>query len=114
MNKKTIILYASILIMALFSFGAVAAGQNHLDQAIQHAEAAVTSADGKTVAKHAQEAKTHAKGAKNDKTDAKHLDEGIKCLDGAIKAGNDGNLDAAKERSDGCSKTFERSCKIIQ
>ncbi len=111
MNKKTIILYASILIMALFSFGAVAAGQNHLDQAIQHAEAAVTSADGKTVAKHAQEAKTHAKGAKNDKTDAKHLDEGIKFLDDAIKEGNEGNSDAAKKAATDAVKHLKEAAK---
>jgi len=111
MNKKTIILYASILIMALFSFSAVAAGQSHLDQAIQHAEAAATSADGKTVAKHAQEAKTHAKGAKNDKTDAKHLDEGIKFLDDAIKEGNEGNSDAAKKAATDAVKHLKEAAK---
>jgi soluble cytochrome b562 len=110
MNKKTIIIYASILIMALLSFSAVA-GQSHLDEAIQHAEAAVASADGKTIAKHAQEAKTHAQAAKNDKTDAKHLDEGIKCLDGAIKEGNDGNLDAAKKEATDAVKHFKQAAK---
>lgn len=110
MNKKTIIIYASILIMALFSFSAVA-GQSHLDEAIQHAEAAVTSADGKALAKHAQEAKTHAKAAKNDKTDAKHVDEGIKCLDSAIKEGNDGNLDAAKKEATDAVNHFKQAVK---
>ncbi|WP_394807352.1 small metal-binding protein SmbP [Nitrosomonas sp.] len=110
MNKKTIIIYVSILIMALFSFSAVAE-QSHLDEAIQHAEAAVTSADGKTLAKHAQEAKTHAKAAKNDKTDAKHVDEGIKCLDSAIKAGNDGNLDVAKKEATDAVNHFKQAAK---
>ena len=110
MNKKTIIIYASILIMTLLSFSAIA-GQSHLDEAIQHAEAAVASTDGKTVAQHAEEAKTHAKAAKNDKTDAKHLDEGIKCLDGAIKEGNDGNLDAAKKEATDAVKHFKQAAK---
>jgi len=110
MNKKTIIIYASILIMAFLSFSAVA-GQSHLDEAIQHAEAAAASTNGKTIAKHAQEAKTHAKAAKNDKTDAKHLDEGIKCLDGAIKEGNDGNLDAAKKEAADAVKHFKQAAK---
>lgn len=110
MNKKTIIIYASILIMALLSFGAVA-GQSHLDEAIQHAEAAVGSADGKSLAKHAEEAKTHAQAAKNDKTDAKHLDEGIKCLDGAIKEGSDGNLEAAKKEATDAVKHFKQAIK---
>jgi hypothetical protein len=105
MHTKTTILYASILIIALFSFSAIA-GQSHLDEAIQHAEVAATSSDGKAIAQHAQESKTHAKAAKNDKTDAKHLDEGIKCLDDAVKEGNDGNIDAAKKAATDAVKPF--------
>ena len=110
MHTKTIILYANILIIALFSFSAIA-GQSHLDQAIQHAEAAVTSPDGKTIAQHAEESKTHAKAAKNDKTDAKHVDEGIKCLDDAVKEGNDGNIDAAKKAATDAVEHFKQAAK---
>ena len=107
---KTISLYAGILILALFSFGAIAAG-SHLDEAIQHAEAAVNSSDGKGVAQHAEESKTHAKAAKNDKTDAKHVDEGIKCLDDAIKEGKDGNTEAAKKAARDAVNHFKQAAK---
>ncbi|PSJ16468.1 small metal-binding protein SmbP [Nitrosomonas supralitoralis] len=96
MNRKTIISFASILILSLLSFYSIA-GQSHLQQAIKHSEAAASSADGKTIAKQAQEAKIHAEAAKNDKIDAKHVDEGIKFLEDAVKKGNDGNIDAARE-----------------
>ena len=43
---KTITLFTCILIMALFSFNALAES-SHLDQAIEHAESAAKSADGK-------------------------------------------------------------------
>ncbi|MBA3756976.1 MAG: hypothetical protein H0X02_12460 [Nitrosomonas sp.] len=110
MNMKTISLYVSILIMALFSFSAIAA-DSHLDQAIQHAEAAITSPDGKAVAQHAEEAKTHAKAAKNDKTDGKHMDEGIKCLDDAVKEGKAGNTDAAKKAARDAVNHFKQAAK---
>jgi len=110
MNKKTIFLYACILMMSLLSFSVVA-GQSHLDQAIKHSEAAVTSADGKTIAKHAQEAAIHAKAAKNDKTDAKHLDEGIKRLEDAVKEGNEGNIDAAKKAATDAVNHFKQAAK---
>jgi hypothetical protein len=110
MHTKTTLLYASILIIVLFSFSAIA-GQSHLDQAIQHAETAATSSEGKAIVQHAQESKTHAKAAKNDKTDAKHLDEGIKCLDDAVKEGNDGNTDAAKKAATDAVKHFKQAAQ---
>ncbi|WP_297324356.1 small metal-binding protein SmbP [Nitrosomonas sp.] len=103
MNIKTITLYTSVLIMVLCSFSAFAA-ESHLNQAIQHAEAAVKSADGKTIAEHAEEAKTHAKSAQTEKTLAKtagsHLDAGIKSLDEAIKQGKLGAADLAKKAAE--------------
>ena len=96
--------------MALFSVSAVAA-DNHLNQAIQHAEAASTSPDGKSIVQHAQEAKTHAKAAMNDKNDAKHLEDGMKCLDDAVKAGNDGNTDAAKKSAKDAVNHFKQAAK---
>lgn len=110
MYKKAIILYAGILIMSFLSFSGIA-GQNHLDQAIKHSEAAVTSVDGKTLAKHAQEAQIHAKAAKNDTTDSKYLDEGIKILDDAVKEGNEGNIDAAKKAATDAVKRFKQATK---
>ena len=107
---KTISLYAGILIMVLFSVSAIAA-DSHLDQAIQHDEAAVTSPDGKSIAQHAEEAKTHAKAAKNDKTDAKHMDDGIKSLDDAIKEGKGGNTDAAKKAARDAVNHFKQAGK---
>ena len=113
MNMKTITLYTSILIMALFSFS-VLAESGHLAQAIQHAESAVKSADGKTVAHHARMAKNHANAAKNQKDrviNRQHLDEGTKCLDDAVKEGEDGNTDAAKQAATDAVKHFKQATK---
>lgn len=103
MNIKTNVLYIIILIMSLCSFSALAA-ENHLDEAIQHAEAAIKATDGKTIAKHAEEAKNHANASKAEKTSAKnaasHLDAGIKSLDEAIKQGKSGATDLAKKAAE--------------
>lgn len=110
---KTITLFVSILIMSLISFG-VLAGSSHLDEAMQHTEAAITSPDGKTVAQHAAEAKTHANAAKNDKqhkVDSKHVDEGIKSLDDAVKEGNGGNTDAAQKAAREALNHFKQAAK---
>jgi len=110
---KTITLFTCILIMALFSFSALA-GSSHLDQAIEHAESAAKSADGKTVAHHAGVAKSHANAAKSQKDriiNRKHLDEGIKCLDDAVKEGRDGNTDEAKQAAKDAVKHFKQATK---
>ena len=100
---KTITLYASILVMTLFWFSAVA-GENHLDQAIQHADTAVRAPDGKTIAEHAEMAKTHANAAKNEKnlttTGGTHLDAGIRSLDQAIENGKLGAADSARKAAE--------------
>lgn len=100
---KIVTFYMSILIIALFSFGAFAA-ENHLSEAIQHAEAAVQAPDGRTIAQHAEEAKTHANAAKAEKTQAptggSHLDAGIRSLDEAIKEGNLGAADLARKAAE--------------
>ena len=57
---KTITLFASILIMLLFSLS-VQAGDNELIDAIQHTQKAVTAEAGEDVVKHAEMAKGHAK-----------------------------------------------------
>jgi hypothetical protein len=107
---KAVSFYASILIMVLYSISSIA-GDSHLDQAIQHTEAALASPDGKGVAQHAQEAKAHANAAKNDKTDAKHLEDGIKCLDDAVKEGKEGNTDAAKKAARDAVNHFKQAAK---
>lgn len=104
MNIKTITFYTSILIiMILFSFSAFAA-ETHLNEAIQHAEAAVQAPDGKTIAQHAMEAKTHADAAKTERSQAatgdSHLDAGIRSLDEAIKEGNLGAADLARKAAE--------------
>lgn len=110
MKMKNITLVTSLLILALISFGTVAA-DSHLDEAIQHAQAAATSSDSKAVVQHATEAITHAKAAKNDKTDSKHINEGLKCLDDAVKEGNAGNIDAAKKEATDAVKHFKQAAK---
>lgn len=110
---KTITLLTTLIMMTFFSLSAVA-GASHLDQAIQHSEAAAKSADGKAVAKHATEAKKHANAAKNDKDrqiDAKHLDEGIKSLDEAVKEGKDGEANAAKKAAADAIEHFKQAAK---
>ena len=63
---KTAILFTSIVILTFFSFGVIGKG-NHLDQALQHAEAAVTSTEWKAVAEHAEIAKKPCECRKNRK-----------------------------------------------
>ncbi len=113
MYMKTITLFSSFLIMALFSFSALAES-SHLAQAIQHAESAAKSSDGKTVAHHARMAKNHANAAKSQKDrviNRQHLDEGIKCLNDVVKEGEDGNTDAAKQAAADAVTHFKRATK---
>lgn len=104
MHMKTISLYTSILIiLMLLSFGTFAR-ENHLNQAVQHAEAAIQSTDVKAITEHAEEAKTHAEAAKAEKTQAtggnSHLDAGIRSLNEAIKEGKLGAVDLARKAAE--------------
>jgi len=108
---KNITLFASILVMVVFSLSAMA-GDNRLIDAIQHTKRAVTAVDGMDVAKHAEMAKNHANAAKTDKHnkyDDKQMDDGIKCLDDAIKEGMDGNAEAARKAANDALKHFTQA-----
>jgi len=108
---KTITLFASLLIMILFSLS-VQAGDNELIDAIQHTQNAVTAKDGDEVVKHAEMAKGHANAAKNDKyikVENKQMDDGLKFLNDAIKAGKGGNLEAAREAARDALKHFTQA-----
>lgn len=113
MNMKTITLYTSILIMAIFSSSALAT-TSHLDQAIQHAQAAVKSTDGDAVAQHAGMSKKHANAAKGDHDrviNRKHLDQGIDSLNVAISEGKDGNTEAAQQAATEAIQHFKHATR---
>ncbi len=108
---KTITLFASILIMAIFSSSALATS-SHLDQAIQHAQAAVKSDDAETVAQHARMSKNHANAAKSDNdraTNRTHLDQGIESLNVAVSEGKDGNTEAAQQAATDAIQHFKQA-----
>lgn len=111
MNMKTITLFASLLIMAIFSSSALATS-SHLDQAIQHAVAAVKSTDGDAVAQHAGMSKRHAVSAKNDNDrviNREHLDQGIDSLNVAISEGKDGKTEAAQQAATEAIQHFKHA-----
>lgn len=111
MNMKTITLFASILIMAIFSSSALATS-SHLDQAIEHAQAAVKSTDGDAVAQHARTSKNHANAAKSDRDriiNREHLDQGVDSLNVAISEGKEGNTEAAREAATDAIKHFKHA-----
>ena len=91
-NMKLSGLLAGI-VLAFYSFFAYA-GESHIDQAIEHAEAATKATGGKAMAEHAETAKTHAK------TADEHLDAGIKSLEDAIESGNLRHDDLAKKHAE--------------
>ncbi len=108
---KTITLFASLLIMILFSFG-VQAGDNELIDAIQHTQRVVTAKDGEEVVKYAEMAKGHANAAKNDKymkVENKQMDDGIKFLNDAIKEDKSNNLEAARIAARDALKHFTQA-----
>ncbi|HLP81885.1 MAG TPA: small metal-binding protein SmbP [Nitrosomonas sp.] len=105
---NTINLFLSLIIFVLYSAGAHS-GDNELIDAIQHTQRAATANDGKNIAKYAELAKNHADAAKNDKyieVDNNKIDKGIKSLDEAIKAGNEENIELAKEAARSALKYF--------
>jgi O-acetylhomoserine/O-acetylserine sulfhydrylase-like pyridoxal-dependent enzyme len=92
-NMKFITLSAGI-ILTFAAFGAYAAGESHMAEALKHAEAAVKAGDGKGIAEHAEAAKAHAK------TADEHLDAGVTSLEGAIDHGKMGHADLAKKAAE--------------
>jgi len=111
MNMKTITLFSSIIIMAIFSSNALATSSN-LDQAIQHAQAAVKSTDGDATAQHARMSKNHANAAKSDSDrviNREHLDQGIESLDVAVSEGKDGNTGAAQQAATDAIQHFKQA-----
>jgi Small metal-binding protein len=119
MNMKNITLLASLFIMAIISFSAIAE-DTPLDQAIQHAQAAATSSDSKAVVQHATEAIMQATAAikmkpiagRYDKNEDNHVSEGLKCLDDAVKEGNAGHTDAAKKAASDAVNHFKQAANI--
>jgi soluble cytochrome b562 len=113
MNMKTITLFTSILIMALFSFSTLA-GTSHFDEAVQHAKAAEKADDGETIAEHASMSRKYANASKSE-TDRQinrtHLDAAIKSLDEAIEEGNEGDADAAKKAASDAIEHFNQATK---
>lgn len=86
-----------------FSSYSTLAGFDHLSEAILHTYSAFRSSNGKTVAEYAEVARIHASATKNDhhrKVDHNFLNEGIRCLNLAVKEGENGNIDAAKQAVD--------------
>ncbi len=89
--------------LSAFSSYSTFAGFDHLSEAILHTYSAFRSSNGETVAKHAEVARIHASATKNDqhrKIDHNFLNEGIRCLNLAVKEGENGNIDAAKQAVD--------------
>lgn len=101
---KTVILFTNTVILTFFSLGTIGK-ESHLDQALQHAEAAVTSTVWKSVAEHAEIAKNHANAAKAENSEtgkiaSPHLDAGIRSLEEAVKEGQLGAADLARKAAE--------------
>ena len=113
MNMKTIS-YLSIILFVFLSLSACTA-ENHLNEAIKHAEAAMKADSSSSIAKHADEAKTHANAAKGDKnlspTSGQHLDAGIMSLDQAIEKGKLDAKDSAKQAAEDAVAHFKEVTK---
>lgn len=99
MNIKPIPLLTGV-VLGLGSF-AGQADENHLKEAVKHAEMAAAATDAKTIVIHAEEAGTHAKAA-----DA-HLDAGLDSLDRAIEHGNKNEGALAKKAAEEAAQHFK-------
>lgn len=88
MNAKLIVLLSGITLF-FYSFCAYA-GEDHLAEAIKHAEEAASISDVKAIAEHAEAAKIQATIADQ------HLDAGIKSLETAIEHSKMGHADIAQ------------------
>lgn len=82
------------IVLTLASFGAYAAEESHIAEALKHTKTAIQASDGKGVAEHAEVAKTHAKAS------VEHLNAAITNLDGAIEHGKAGHDDLAKKAAE--------------
>ena len=109
---KRIAIFASILLFIVIFPSSAIARNNQLIDAIQHTQRAIRSVDSNDVTKHAQIAKSHANVAKIDNYN-KQMDDGINSLDEAIKEGNSGNVEAAREAAKYALKYFLIS-KMLQ
>jgi len=87
--------------MALSVNLSAVAEDDHLEQAIKHAEEAADASDAAGVMKHAQLAQTHAKTASD------HIASGMKSLDSAMEHGNLGHSDMAKGAAKEAVKHFK-------
>ncbi|MGZ8191447.1 MAG: small metal-binding protein SmbP [Methylobacter sp.] len=92
-NMKFTGLCAGIF-MTFAAFGAYAAEESHMAEALKHAEAAVKATDSKAIVEHLEAAKTHAKAADE------HLDAGITSLNDAIDHGKLKHVDLAKKSAE--------------
>jgi hypothetical protein len=91
-NIKTTGLWAGI-VLTFCSFGVYAA-ENHMEEALKHAQASAKATDGKSIAEHADTARKHAKASDE------HLDAGISSLDQAIEHGKQDHTDMAKKAAE--------------
>ncbi|MCX7092250.1 MAG: small metal-binding protein SmbP [Methylobacter sp.] len=91
-NMKFTGLCAAI-ILSMASFGAYAA-ENHMAEALKHAEVAAKADNANAISEHAANAKTHVKAADE------HLDAGVTSLDAAIEHGKQGHVDLAKKAAE--------------
>jgi hypothetical protein len=91
-NMKLTRLWAGIALTLAAS--CAYAAENHVAEALKHAEAAAKATDTKAISEHAGAAKTHAK------TADEHLDAGIISLDGAIEHAKLGHADLAKKAAE--------------
>jgi Small metal-binding protein len=95
---KLIILSIALALSANFS---VFAEDDHLKQAIKHAEEAGDASDANEAMKHLEMARTHAKTA-ND-----HIVSGISALDSGMDHGKMGHADMAKGAAKEAVKHFK-------
>jgi O-acetylhomoserine/O-acetylserine sulfhydrylase-like pyridoxal-dependent enzyme len=93
--KQTNMKLAGLLAGTLLTFATFGAyAENHMAEALKHAEAAAKADDTKSIVEHAEAAKTHAK------TADEHLDAGITSLNDAIDHGKMKHADLAKKAAE--------------
>jgi uncharacterized protein involved in high-affinity Fe2+ transport len=96
MNMKPAALLAGALLGLVSSVSP--AEENHMQEALKHADLAAKATDAKAIAMHAEESQAHAK------TADKHLDAGLDSLDQAIKHGNKNEGALAKKAAEEAAK----------
>jgi hypothetical protein len=112
MNLKIIAQFIIILMMILFSLNG-RANDSHLEQAVQHTEAAAKATMPKSIVEHAEAAKAHAEAAKNEKNHlipgGAHLDAGIRSLNKVIENGELGAADSARKAAEEALNHFKQA-----